>query len=56
MNTQLIPIIVLFVLVAGAYYFIHKHASNKDAHPPTVHPPEISGGGGNGGETPIKQK
>lgn len=57
MNPQLVPIIILFVLVAGAYFFIHKHASNKSAHP--AQPPadgsgntgagSVGGGGGAGG-------
>ena len=70
MNAQLIPIIVLFVLVAGAYFFIHKHASNKTAHPapaPTVPPAKtggdagvgagsVGGGGGAGGAPRVEQR
>lgn len=71
MNAQLIPIIILFVLVAGAYFFIHKHASNKTAHPapsPTVPPAKtggtagaggagsVGGGGGTNGAPRVEQK
>lgn len=68
MNTSLIPIVILFVLIIGAYFFIHKHASNKAAHPapsPTVPPAKtggdagvgsVGGGGGAGGAPRVEQK
>lgn len=64
MSGNIVAIIILFVLVAGAYFAIHKHASNAALHkapgtpakPTTPVSPPVGGGGGVPGKPPIEQR